>query len=470
MLGVDATVVNMVVPAIAQEFYAKLVSVQWVVNAFFIFASMVQVLGGHLGDSFGHKKTFLYALFLFVLSSLGAGISFSENMLILFRALQGVSIGIASPLTITLLAEAFPKEEQSYARSFTVASMGIALAIGAPLGGFFLHTLGWRWIFYINIPIGVFCFLVACIACKSVPSGNKKFDKIGMAFLMFALFILAFSLNQLSIWGAFSGKFLLGMVVSIALFFLLYRREKKSLLKTFDFTLFLERNFSINNFLRVVTQIIFLGTLFFAPLLLQNILGISPLHTGLFLLFLMLVITLISPFAGKWIDRSGDKFPNQLSMVFFMIASVCLIVAPFSWFLLWLCISFVFFGASIAISFVATIAGALHSVTFEKLGRASGIFFTIAWLACSLGVSITTAIIDFVATRSPFSQTPLLSRAAKGLLPFSVIRESFSWQTWQEVVQTFIQAIRYNAWGFFLLAFLGFFLSFFLKKRPFSPR
>jgi len=268
MLGIDATALNIAIPVIADEFYSSLSSMQWVINAFFLLAAMVQILAGHIGDSYGHKKIFLITIILFVISSIGAGLSLNETMLISFRALQGLSIGFAYPQTIALIYDVFPKTEQGFARSFIVATMGIALAAGAPLGGFFVHTVGWRWIFYINIPIGLLSYVLTQIYCVSKkPKTKKHIDFKGASLLILCLFGITFAFNQVQNWGFISAKFFIFFLGGIFFLYLLYRNEKRQEDPIVNFPLFKMRNFSINVTLRLVNQIVFsLPSLFSPPL------------------------------------------------------------------------------------------------------------------------------------------------------------------------------------------------------------
>ena len=237
ILAIDATALNVALPVISNEFQQSLTNVQWVINAFFLLAAMVQILGGHLGDSYGHKKVFLSSILLFIASSVGAGFATNEWVLIVCRALQGASIGVAYPQTIVLISEAFDAKQQSYARSFVVATMGIGLAAGAPLGGLFVHTIGWRWIFFINIPIGLALYILAQIACPKKQVLNRhSIDYKAVVLLILGLLGLTVAINQMQNWSIvlFSAVFLAGA----AFIYLLYRREKDLPLPLFDFSLF----------------------------------------------------------------------------------------------------------------------------------------------------------------------------------------------------------------------------------------
>lgn len=475
MLAIDATALNIAIPVIANEFYASLTAMQWVINAFFLLAAMIQILGGHLGDSYGHKKIFLINVLLFIVSSAGAGFSVDENMLIFFRALQGASVGITSPLSIVLIFEAFPEKEQSYARSFIVATMGIALAAGAPLGGIFVHTVGWRWIFFINIPIGLICYvLTQCFCREKKPVEKKPIDKKAASLLVLSLFNISFALNQVQNWGFLSLPFLGYLGLGLLFLYFLYEREKHRADPLIDFSFFAKRRFFLNNMLRIIVQIAFLGILFFLPLYLQNASGETAIASGLTMLALTLVMALVSPFAGKWVDHEGEKRANISSMALLSLASFLFLFldTPPNFYLLGARLAL--FGIAIAIMYVSTTTGALAAVPERKLGAVSGLFFTIVWLSCALGVSFSGTAIAY-ASRSALQkelgqkeielgedQYKEAERAARGLLPIDALKDP---PIQAAATSAFTAGIRANAWMFLTLCLVGLFLSFFLPKQ-----
>lgn len=474
ILGIDATAFNLALPVISHEFYTSLSCIQWVMNAFFLLAAMVQIAGGYFGDCYGHKKIFLLSVAFFILSSLGAGLSINEGMLIAFRALQGASIGIAYPQTIVLVTEAFPVKEQSYARSFIVTTMGLALAAGAPLGGLLVHTIGWRWIFYLNLPLGLLSYFIAQTYCPKKEAKGGKIHLKSLLFLIISLFGIAFSWNQVQDWGFSSPFFLSFFIGGLFFLYLLYLLEKGKKDKLIEFQFFKNLNFAIHSILRFIVQIIFLALLFFLPLYLQNIAEVSALQSGLTLFSLTLVMSIISPIAGKWVDQKGDKIPSFVSMLFLLVGSFLLLgiqAAP-NFYLL--CFSLFFFGIGIAISFVSTTTGALEAAPPKKLGSASGLFFTVAWISCTAGVAFSGTILSSISKAllpeklpllpplSPSSQLDLLQRISKGLSPLSTLSMSPSMQ--KVASSIFIEAIHANGWMFLLLCFLGAFLACFLRK------
>jgi EmrB/QacA subfamily drug resistance transporter len=486
MLNIDVTAINIAIPVIANEFYASLANMQWVINAYVLLSAMFQILGGRLGDAYGHRKLFLIGTALFVISSAGAGLSTGEVMLIVFRTLQGLALGLAYPMTIVLTLAAFPKKQQGFALSFIVATMGISLAIGPTLGGLFVDMIGWRWIFYINLPLGILAYYLAYRFCA--PHRAKvqhKIDYKGALFLILGLLGTTLALNQVQDWGFSSALFLGTFLIGLVFLVLLYLSEKKVSFPIVDFRLFKIRNFCLNNIIRLIVQLVFIPTLFFVPLYLQNICGYSAIYAGLVMLFLTLVIGLLSPIAGKWVDSVGDRLPNIVSMVFFAAGSFLFVLLKEKPDLFVLGFALLLIGMGTGISFVSTVTGSLSVASEKQQGMATGIIFTTAWLGCALGVAImgsflvTSSLSHLHSQLGQLGQTlssqqlELAERVAKGISSYKELSHAFSTPLLEKIsslsIESFMHGFRFSMLIWMLLSMVGILLAFTLKKQRIKP-
>jgi EmrB/QacA subfamily drug resistance transporter len=480
MLNIDITAINLAIPVMAKEFSATLDTMQWVINAYLLLSAMLQILGGRLGDTYGHRKIFLIGTALFVISSVGAGAAPNETILIIFRTLQGLALGISYPMTIVLTFASFPKSQQGFALSFIIATMGVSLAIGPPLGGLFVHYIGWRWIFYINVPIGIIAYFLAHVFCPSSKSDQHRYiDYQGAFFLILGLFGIMLAINQVQQWGLksiyFWSSFILGWVFLFALYFI----EKKQSYPIINFNLFKIRNFLFNNIIRLIVQFVFIPVLFFTPIYLQNIAEFTALRTGLMLLFLTLVIGVLSPIAGKWVDRVGDKTPNILSM--FLFALACLLFALLDQepniYLLGSALLLV--GIATGISFVSTITGSVSVVSEDQQGVATGIIFTTAWFGCALGIALMGAILSLSSKHYLYNhmqhiklseqQFSILERASSGIYSVSNLSNYFSGGTLQKItaitVDSFMNGFHISMLVWMVLSLIGLIFACYLKKN-----
>ncbi len=482
MLNVDVTALNIAIPVISKEFYADLSSMQWVINAYVLLSAMFQILGGRLGDTYGHRKIFLFGTALFVLSSAGAGLSVDTTMLIAFRVLQGLALGIAYPMTIVLTFEAFPKNQQGFALSFIVASMGISLAIGPPIGGLFVEYIGWRWIFYINVPLGIIAYLIARIYCAPHKAKKQHYiDYKGASLLVLGLLGITLALNQVQNWGLVSPLFLASLVLGVLFLAILYFIEKKQSYPIIDFKLFRIRNLLLNNCIRMVVQWVFVPLVFFIPVYLQNISGLSAIYSGLLMLFLTIVIGVLSPIAGKWVDTVGDKLPNIVSMFLFAIACFLLSLLGQVPEIFVLGIALLLVGIATGITFVSTVTGSTTVAPAKQQGEATGIIFTTAWLGCALGVALVGGIIalsgehylqqQLAQLSSNFSsnQMEMIERVSKGVASFKDLSHSFSGESLTQATalsrESFMHGFRVSMQTLTVLSLIGAVLSFFLKQH-----
>ena len=455
---------------------------QWVINAFILFSAMLQILGGHLGDTFERRSMFLIGTVIFVIASVVAGVASNLPILIIGRILQGIALGLAYPVSIIITNSIFPKNEQGLAMGVIMGVMGFSLALGPTIGGIVVEYLSWRWIFFINVPIGILTvlmtlFLVPKIKAQSHPS----LDLPGNITLMAMLFLIILALNQSTTWGLGSNLFLTTLFAGIGCLILLYFIERATPKPIINFSLFTIRNFNLNCLLRLISQTAFIPILFFLPLYLVNIANLTAVHAGFYILAMTLVVGLLSPFAGTWVDKWGDKKHTLISMLLFALGSASFISLQAHPDLVLLITGLVLIGIGCGINFVSTTVGALSAVPQEESGVATGIFFTIMWTSCSFAIAVCGAILSWLSEQhllSLISQKAIhlsqnelshLIRAAQGLIPFDNMSGLF---ISHDIHQLKILASQSFMYGFhammlflFLSAILGIVLSLLLKTK-----
>lgn len=473
MLNFDATAVNLAIPKIAWKFHANLASMQWVINGFVLFGALLQIVGGRLGDMYGHRRIFIIGTIMFIAFSVIAGVAYSEGVLIFARMGQGVALGIAYPMSIALTYAAFPREQHGVAMGFIMGTMGIWLGIGPTLGGVIIHYLGWRWIFYVNVPIGIFTIILTYIFCRPVQEIKKRhtLDYVGAAFLMLGLLGVIVALNESQQWGVNSSVFIVTMVIGVSSLVILYFWEKRQQHPIVNFSLFKQRNFLLNNLIRIIAQLVFIPVLFFIPIYLQNILGYTPLFAGAIMLYLTVIIALLALFAGKIVDKIGVRIPNALAMISFAVGCIFLYEISPTAHLAFLATGLIFIGIGTGISSVSTTVGALSPITMKQMGMATGILMTIIWVSCAIGVALMGLILAFSGKAMLLSeitikqlaltpsQTNELIRIAQGMAPLATLPELTHIAT-----NAFMHGFRVGILVLMLLSILGLMLTLPLKK------
>ena len=482
MLNLDATAVNLAVPVISHQLNASLSTMQWVINAFVLLSAMFQIIGGRSGDLFGHRRVYALGTIIFVLASVFAGIATNEWWLIGGRIGQGFALGIAYPMTIVLILNAFPKNEHGTAIGILMGTMGVSLAIGPTLGGVIMHYLGWRWIFFVNLPVGIITVICTFLFCKpdQVIKHQGGLDYVGCIFLILGLGGVILALNQSQVWGIHSSYFSCSLIGGLVSLWVLFYIEKNRANRLIDFKLFRNRNFSLNSLIRVVAQMVFLSILFFIPIYLQNILEYSPLYAGGILLVCTFLVGVLSPVAGWFVDKVGVKLPNMIAMISFAVGCYLLSLLTTKVNLPLVFCGLAFIGLGAGISFVSTTGGALAAIKPEESGMATGVFLTIAWAACALGVSVFGMIVALISKSYLLLQTQKLHlfethtqmsallRVTRGLSPASYLKGFFSNMDYSSAVNlshsAYVRAFHAGFLFLCVISFFGFLFSLLIKK------
>jgi len=278
----DGTVVNVALPTLSRYFAAPIGSVSGVVTAYLVALAVAMPASGWVGDRFGGRNVLLAAIGLFTGASALCGVATSLPELVAFRALQGLGGGMLIPVGMTMITRVFPPAERIKANQILIVPTLLAPALGPVIGGALVDGLSWRWIFYVNLPVGL---LAVTIGALFLPGGSEhsagRFDLPGflLAAIGFPLFLYAISVGSSSGWSSAPvvGTGAAGVALLVA-FVLVEQRVAAPLLRL---RIYSDRLFRITSLQLIAASAGFMGTLFLVPLLLQSGLGFSALHSGL---------------------------------------------------------------------------------------------------------------------------------------------------------------------------------------------
>src|ERR1051325_5120225 len=318
MIVVDFTIVQVALPSIGNEFGVSVNGLQWIVTAYGLTLAGFLMLSGRVGDMCGHKKLFIVGILLFSLSSLTGGLAPSELVLILARVVQGLGAAMASATGLSILAAVFPEgKERNRALSVFAAATGSGFAAGMILGGVITATLGWRWVFDINVPIGIIVSLLSAKYISSNTTGltheNKQqhhhhLDIFGAVLITAGLMLLVYSLTSAQNTGIGSIQtleLLLLSVIVLAAFVLIEYRSKTPLMPLG----FLRRGSIFGaNAVGLLQVGPFVGMVFILTNYLQQLRGYSALSAGLAFIPMGAVFLVISVFlSARLVNRLGVK-------------------------------------------------------------------------------------------------------------------------------------------------------------------
>ncbi|MFE5291788.1 DHA2 family efflux MFS transporter permease subunit [Isoptericola sp. NPDC056618] len=422
MIMVDTTIVNIAIPTLTEQFSASLIEVGWVNSAYLLSYAVLMLLAGRLGDRYGQKSVFIAGLIVFTTFSFLCG--FSGNIgsapeigwLIGFRVVQGVGAAMMTPQTMSMITRVFPPTQRGAAMGLWGATAGVATLVGPLLGGVFVETIGWEWIFYVNIPVGVAALWFSVARLPHLPSHGTTIDPLGVVLSVLGLAAVVFGLQEGEnfdwghIWGPISVWSLVGLGVLVLAVFVWWqhRQGPRALL---PLRLFRSRNFSLANVDGMVVTFAMIGIFFPLTIFLQSILGLTPINAALVMMPGSLVSGVVAPFAGRLSDRVPAKwvvaagFAAIAGAVLWLAAVLDPDLSPFA--LLW---PMALFGVGTGLTFsplsnLATSgldartagAGAGAFNTNRQVGGVIGSAVVVATLSARLGVTVPAAAQDVAA-------------------------------------------------------------------------
>ena len=313
MAFIDGTAVNVALPVMQADLDASLSELQWVVAGYALFLAALLLVGGSLGDRLGRRRTFIWGVAIFAVASVGAGLAPNVQSLIVARAVQGVGGALFVPGSLALIGACFTDVERGRAVGTWSAMSGLTAAAGPLLGGWLAETLSWRWIFFINIPMAL---VVIGVAMARVPESRDettgaRTDWLGSALVTLGLSGVVYGLIA-SVDRGFSDTLVVGALVvggiGLAGFLLVEARVRWPMM---PLAMFRSRNFAGANFLSLLLYGALGGALFFVPLNLVQVQvqGYSPTEAGAAMLPFVLVLAVLSRWAGGLVTRVGAKLP-----------------------------------------------------------------------------------------------------------------------------------------------------------------
>ncbi|MCW0212038.1 MAG: DHA2 family efflux MFS transporter permease subunit [Pseudonocardia sp.] len=330
MILVDSTIVSVATPSIMAGLGASVDGVVWVTSAYLLAYAVPLLITGRLGDRFGPKYVYLAGLTIFTLASLWCGLTGDIGGLVAARVVQGLGASLMTPQTMAVITRTFPATQRGRAMSLWGAVAGVATLVGPILGGVLVDGLGWEWIFFINVPIGVVAFVLAVRLVPVLSTQVRRFDLLGVALSAVGMFLLVFGIQEGQSYDWAAGVWAMiasGVVVLAAFVFWQSRNRAEPLM---SLSLFRDRNFSLANVAIAtigfgVTAMVF-PILFFA----QGVLGLSPTRSALLLVPMAVVSGVLAPFVGKLTDRAHPRWIAGFGMICFPVSLVwfALVMGP----------------------------------------------------------------------------------------------------------------------------------------------
>lgn len=390
----DTSIVHVALPSIQQSIDLSTHQLHWVITAYAIMCGGFMLLGGRLGDLWGYRRMLIYGMTLFTSASILAGFAFGGNVLIFARALQGLGAAIMIPSILSLITITYPEgRERNRALGYLGTVSAIGFTSGLILGGLLSDTLGWRFIFFVNIPIGM---IVLVLSPRLLPESirvRQPMDILGaiMATSAFIVFLYALSLAGHHGWLSvpMMGFILLGIVLFV-LFIVIERRTKFPLV---PFSIFSQRPFVGSVIASLVFGAIMGSSVFLVNLYLKNVLGYRPFIAAIALLPQEVLTMVAAFFVARFVSKIGTRWVLSAGMVSFGIGLFILtLISPSSGYVHAVLPGTLFIGLGAAMVLVSGSIAATAGIRSEQQGLASGLWNAGPQIGMSLGMTIMIAV------------------------------------------------------------------------------
>jgi EmrB/QacA subfamily drug resistance transporter len=390
IVGLDNTVVNLALPAIQRELHSTVSGLQWTIDAYTLVLASLLMLSGSTADRVGRKRTFQLGLVLFSAGSLLCSLAPSTGALIAFRMLQAIGGSMLNPVAMSIITNIFTEpRERAQAIGVWGAVVGLSMALGPVVGGALVDSVGWRSIFWINVPIGLAAVvLTALYVPESRAEHPRRLDPVGQALVMVVLATVTYGIIEGPSDG-WSSAVIVGCFVAAALaLFGLVWYERRRLEPLLDMRFFRSVPFTGATLTAVFGFSALAGFSFLNALYLQNARGFSPLHAGLLTLPMAAATAVFSALAGRIVGRRGPRLP--LVVAGLGITAAALLLATIEqdtpvWFLI---VAYVVFGIGFGMVNPPITNAAVSGMPRAQAGVAAAIASTSRQVGASLGVAV----------------------------------------------------------------------------------
>jgi EmrB/QacA subfamily drug resistance transporter len=386
MILLDSTIVAVANPRIMTELKTGYAAVIWVTSAYLLAYAVPLLVAGRLGDRYGPKNLYLSGLAIFTAASLWCGLSGSIGMLIAARVIQGIGAAVLTPQTLSTITRIFPPQRRGAAMSVWGATAGVATLVGPLAGGILVDALGWKWIFFVNVPIGIIGLVLAVRLIPALPTHRHRFDLIGVALSGIGMFLVVFALQQGEA-GGWAPWIWAVMVAGVGLLTgFVYWQSINAREPLIPLAIFRDRDFSLSSL--GVAVIGFVSTAMVLPLMFyaQAVCGLSPTRSALLLAPMAICNGVLAPVVGRIVDRSHPRpiVGFGFSMLAVALTWLSIVMTPAT--PIWqLVLPFTAMGVGMAFIWSPLAATATRNLAPHLAGASSGVYNATRQVGAVLG-------------------------------------------------------------------------------------
>ena len=417
MILLDQTIVAVATESLEQSLGAGPNEIIWVTSAYLLAFAVPLLFTGRLGDQIGPKKATIIGLVIFTGASLWCGLSGSIGMLIVARVVQGFGAAMVSPQSLSVITRVFRQESRGAAMGVWGAVAGIATMVGPIAGGLLVDSVGWEWIFFINVPIGVIAVLAVLRLVPSLPTSTHKYDVVGIVLSAIGMYLFVFGIQQGSErdWGAVYVVMIVAGVALMATF--IWWQSKVRTEPLVPLRLFQNRNFAVGNGAISTMGFVVAGTMVPLMMFLQLVMGLSAIKAGLVLVPMAVTSGILAPFVGRLADRVDPRVLTVigygsmagaafwLAIVMSPTTSVPQMIGPM-----------ILLGIGNGFVWAPTSSTTMRTLDLKIAGAGSGVYNTTRQVGAVIGSAAIAAVL----------QTRMTSHVAEGADPHTALANGLS--------------------------------------------
>ena len=391
----DTTVVNVAINTLAGKFHTTLPTIQWVATGYTLALATVIPLSGWIADRFGTKRLYMISIALFLMGSALSGLAWSSASIIIFRVLQGLGGGMIMPAGMTILTRAAGPQRIGRVMSIIGVPMLIGPILGPILGGWLVADVSWRWIFFINVPIGIIALISSArVLPRDVAAHEQRLDYVDLLLLSPGLALMIYGLAETNSAGGFgAAKVLIPLIAGLVLLAGFVWHALRATDPLIDLRLFKDRVFATSSMTLVLVAISVFGSFLLLPLYFQAVRGESALMSGLLLAPQGLGSMIAMPLAGQLSDRTGTGkiVPVGLVAVGLAVLGLTQVGADTSY---WLISADLFvFGLGLGFTMMPVFTGAMQTIRGAAVARASTALNILQQTGASIGTAVLTVLL-----------------------------------------------------------------------------
>lgn len=477
LAALEATVVGTAMPTVIASL-GGLNHYSWVFSAYLITSTVTVPVWGKLSDLYGRRLIYQIGIAVFLLGSALSGMSGSMTELIIFRAIQGLGAGALVPLGMTIIGDIFTLEERARMQAYFSGVWGLASVIGPIAGGFITDNLSWRWVFYINLPIGLLTALILGLALKEPKRIERpEIDYLGALLLMASITVMMLGLVESTSLAALAAPrnlaLFAGAAVLAVIFIIVERRTKDPII---PFELFRNRVVAVSICAGFLAGVAMFGAISFVPLFAQGALGASATEAGSLLTPLMLSWVGMSIIGGRLLLKVGYRTTTITGFVFLTLGFVFLSLFGRETMRLWLYVDLILIGAGLGLTMLTLLIAVQQAVPRNRLGIATSLNQFSRSIGGAIGVAVMGAVLSAglaaelgeYAKRGTIDLTPERARelaANPNALIDPAARAGLSPETFDALQNAMTEAIHNVFWIGTLLAALALLAAFYLPRK-----